>query len=735
MSDILAQADLTVLGMTCSRCAATVERVLTKKLAGISAARVSLASERVQIDYDPQKASLADMAALLDKSGYTLLLPRAGDDQAAQWQAEGQARQEEYLRQKKTFYLGLSLALPLLVLSMARDMGAGFLQSLWIPWLLWLLATPVQFITGFDYYRNGWRSIINLQPGMDLLIAMGSSVAYFHSLWVLLSAGEGHVYFETSALIITFIKAGKLLESKARGRASSAISRLMSLSPPLALVYDSQGQECEIPSSQVEVGRIFIVKPGASVPTDGEIVEGHSSLNEAMLSGESMPVPKQPGDMVYGATLNSDGLLKVRACRVGEDTALARIIAQVRQAQNSKAPVERLADRVAGYFVPAIIIIAGITFLLWWLALGQLQEGWLRLVAVLVAACPCALGLATPAAVTVGMGLGAGQGIFFRSSQVLEQTSQIDQVIIDKTGTLTQGRPRLTDYPPELLLLAASLEAGSEHPLALALTRAAREQQLKLLPVEDFTAVPGRGVTGLCQGQRVSIGSPDWLGPLPPFLESQALALYQQGKSVAIIAVEGQAAGLLGLADEPRPEAKDTVAALERMGLPAAMLTGDNERAAAFIARQVGLEQIYAGALPQDKERIVASLPRAAFVGDGINDAPALARAFVGIALGSGADAAKAAGGITLTSPDLRGVVKAIALGRAIMRTIKQNLFWAFFYNLALVPVAAGVLYGFHDLPEPLRHLHPAGAALAMALSSLTVLGNSLRLKGFFGSS
>jgi Cu+-exporting ATPase len=709
-----------------------VERVLNRKIPGVGSARVSLASERVQIEYDPELTSLEDMSLVVAKAGYTLVLPLPDSDMATQWQAEQQAREEDYQRQKNFFYLGLTCSIPLFILSMAHDLGISLLQFPGFPWLLAALASPVQFITGMAYYKNGWRSLLNRQPNMDLLVALGSSVAYFYSLWVLCASGGGHVYFETSALIITFIKAGKLLESRARGQSSSAISRLLSLSPATATVPDENGGEREIPLHKIKPGQIFIVKPGATVALDGKIIEGRSSLNESMLTGESIPLPKGPGDTVYGATLNYEGLLRVRALRVGKDTALARIIARVRQAQDSKAPVERLADRVSGYFVPSVMILALFTLLAWWLGMDNPQEGWLRMAAVLVAACPCALGLATPAAVMVGMGQGANQGIFFRNSQVLEQTGQIRQVILDKTGTLTFGNPSLTDYPPHLLALAASLEAGSEHPLALALGQKARECNLKLSPVRDFKAVPGRGIEGIYQGAKIRIGSPDWFGPLSLSLESQAQTLYCQGKSIAVIEKDGQLIGLLGLADEVRPEAEGAIAALRRMGLDVAMLTGDNERAASFIARQVGIEKIYAGALPEDKERIIASLPKGAFVGDGINDAPALARAFVGIALGSGADAAKEAGGITLTSSNLEGVVKAIHLGRAIMKTIKQNLFWAFFYNLALIPLAAGVLYGFHDLPEPLRHLHPAGAALAMVLSSLTVLGNSLRLKLVF---
>ena len=730
----MAQADLTVLGMTCARCSAAVERVLNKRVPGVINASVSLASERAALEYDPERVSLEQIAQAVDKAGYTLVLPLPDSDMAGQMRAEQEARAQEYARQKALFLLGLCCSLPLAALSMARDFGAdiAWLYLPWVPWLFWALATPVQVITGWAYYKSGWRGILNLQPNMDLLVALGSSVAYFYSAIVVLAGLNGHVYFETSALIITFIKLGKLLESKAKGQASAAISQLIALSPPLAVIVDESGREKEIPVSQVRAGQLFVVRPGAKVPVDGQIIEGRSSLDESMLSGESMPLEKGPGDTVYGATLNFDGLLKMKATQVGAHTALARIIEMVRKAQDSKAPVERLADRVSGVFVPVIIVIALITFLVWWLLAGNAHEGLLRLVAVLVVACPCALGLATPAAVMVGMGQGARQGILFHNSAVLEKTAHIDQVVMDKTGTITQGQPLLTDYPPAMLAMAASVEAGSEHPLARALMRTAEEQGVVLKAVDNFRAVPGRGVEGGYEGKLVQIGGPGWLGDLPPAIKAQADCLSGQGKSIAIIWVDGEAQGLLGLSDLPKENAAAVVRELKNMGLSVAMLTGDNQRAADYIACQVGVDKVYAQALPQDKEEIVGCLPQAAFVGDGINDAPALARAYVGIALGSGADAAKEAGEITLTSGRLEGVPKAILLGRAIMKTIRQNLFWAFFYNLALIPLAAGIFYNFEQLPDLMRHLHPAAAAAAMAFSSLTVVGNSLRLKRVF---
>ncbi len=728
-----ARADLTVLGMTCARCAAAVERALTRKLPGVEQAQVSLASERASIIYNPAQVSLEDMAQAVAKAGYTLVLPVAGEDLASQWRHEEELKAREYARQKRVFFLGFFCTLPLLLLSMGRDLGwlPAFVHSAYLNWLFWLLATPVQFITGLAYYKGAWRGLLNRQPNMDLLVALGSSVAYGYSAIMVLTGAAGHVYFETAALIITFIKLGKLLEMRARGRASAALSKLMALAPPIAVMVDANGAEREVPVSALLVGQTFVLRPGSLVPVDGRIVEGRSSLNEALLTGESMPKGKGVGDMVYAATMNIDGRLLVEATQVGRHTALSRIIEMVRQAQMSKAPVERLADSVSAVFVPIILGVALITFMVWWLFAGSPQEGLLRLVAVLVVACPCALGLATPAAIMVGMGRAANEGILFRNSQVLEKMADIAAVALDKTGTITLGQPKLTYYNPALLALAASLEAGSEHPLAQALKEEARLKGVEPLPIDDFRATPGYGVEGLYQGVPLYLGAPDWpgRGELAPALRELALSLGAQGQTVTVLWRGNEALGVFALSDQPKEDAAAAIARLKQMGLKTIMISGDNEAAARFIANLVGIEEVHAHTLPADKAKLVERLNRAAFVGDGINDAPALARAYVGIALGSGADAAKEAGEVTISGGGLSLVPKAISLGRAIMRVIKQNLFWAFFYNLALVPLAAGVFYGFSALPEAIRALHPALAAAAMACSSLTVLFNSLRLK------
>ncbi|KMY66411.1 hypothetical protein AAU61_17775 [Desulfocarbo indianensis] len=738
--------ELPVLGMTCTRCSAAVERTLNKKVPGVDQAQVNFATETASIDFDPSRTSLEAMAQAVKNAGYELVLPAEGEEEAGP-DAETLARQAEYQANLKAFVVGVVFTLPLFLLSMARDFGlvGAWAHAGWVNWLFLALATPVQFYTGGGFYSGGWKSLKNGAANMDVLVALGSSTAYFYSLALLVLPGLGsHVYFETSAMIITLIKLGKLLESSAKGQASAAIKKLMDLAPKVAHLVEADGSERDVPANQVRPGQVVAVRPGERVPVDGEVVGGSSAVDESMLTGESIPVDKTPGDRVFGATLNQQGRLKIKAAGVGAETALAQIIRLVRQAQGSKAPIQRLADQVAAVFVPAIIAIGLITFGLWWALGGEFVPAMIRMVAVLVIACPCALGLATPTAVMVGTGKGAGMGILFKNSESLETAQRLDTIMFDKTGTITQGKPRLTDWEPlagsaeqgqEALSLAASAESASEHPIAKALLAGARERGAEIAEPEQFQAKSGFGVEAVVRGRQVSVGKPAWFaeqGRLSSELADRVEQLSGQGKTVMLVGVDGQPAGILAVADQEKEDAGQAIAELKDLGIRPVMLTGDNQKAAQAIAARVGITQVEAEVLPDRKEEVVRQAMEqgrlVGMVGDGINDAPALARAHVGIAIGTGADVAMEASDVTLVGGELAGVARAIKLSRATMRTIKQNLFWAFFYNLILVPVAAGALHGVPWVPGFIRDLHPAMAAGAMAFSSVTVVLNSLRL-------
>jgi Cu+-exporting ATPase len=736
-------AELPITGMTCANCAGTIERTLNEKVPGVVKASVNFASERAQIEYIPSLTNIDEMIEAIEKVGYGAIRPdevEEGED------AELAARKAEIANQTRKLLVGILFTVPLFFLSMGRDFGffGAWSQAVWVSWLFLALATPVQFYTGWDYYTGGWKSLKNKSANMDVLVAMGSSVAYFYSLAVLLypSFGE-HVYFETSAVIITLIKVGKMLEARTKGRTGSAIRKLMGLKPKTATILQN-GKEKEIPLSQVKVEDVVIVRPGESIPVDGIVLEGESSVDESMLTGEPIPVDKGPESKVAGGTINGEGLLKFEATAVGKDMALSRIIRMVQEAQGTKPSIQALADRVAAVFVPGVIGIAFLTFILWWTVGGEFVPSMIRMVAVLIIACPCALGLATPTAIMAGTGIGAENGMLFKNSEALEMATNLDTIVLDKTGTITEGKPSVIDVivlnthvksEEELLGLAASVERGSEHPLGRAIVREAENRAINLSEPDVFKASKGFGVQAEINGKQVMVGKPEWFagkGLNSTHLSDRILALQNEGKTVMMVALDHEPAGVIAVADTLKLESKEAIAELHKQKLQVVMLTGDNTQTAQAIASQVNIDEIFAEVVPEEKTSKIKELQnrgtKVGMVGDGINDAPALAQADVGMAIGTGTDVAIETGDIILVSGSLKGVSRAIRLSRTTMRTIKQNLFWAFFYNVVLIPLAAGAFSSFEFLPLFLRHLHPMLAALAMAMSSITVVSNSLRL-------
>jgi Cu+-exporting ATPase len=738
-----AKVEMPVTGMTCANCAANIERALNKRVSGVLNASVNFASERVWVEYIPGIIDVEDIVAAIEKAGYGAIPPEEGLDAE---DAEQKARAAEIKNQTRKFAVGVLFALPLFIFSMGRDFGLIGLWShaAWVNWFFWALATPVQFYTGWDYYEGGLKSLKSKSANMDVLVAMGSSVAYFYSLAVLLLPSLGdHVYFETSAVIITLIKLGKMLEARTKGRTGGAIRKLIGLRPKTATILEGNIEK-EIPLTRVRVGDTVIVHPGERIPVDGIVLDGRSAVDESMLSGEPLPVDKQTGDTVVGGAINGQGLLRFSATRVGKETALAQIIKLVQEAQGSKAPIQALADKVAAVFVPGIIAIAFAVFILWWALTGNFVPAMIRLVAVLVIACPCALGLATPTAIMAGTGKGAEKGILFKSSQALETATKLDTIVLDKTGTITLGKPMVVDVIPvkpqcetqeALLRLAASVEKGSEHPLGKAIVSEAKTRKLDLLEIQDFEAAGGSGVQAAVGGKRVMVGKPKWFQESGTDLrtaEEQIDTLQSQGKTVMVVVKGNALCGLISVSDTLKPESKDAIQQLHDQHLKVAMLTGDNQQTARSIASQVNIDDVLAEVRPEEKSSKVKELQqngaRVGMVGDGINDAPALAQADVGLAIGTGTDVAIETAGVILASGSLSGVPRTIQLSRATMRTIKQNLFWAFGYNVILIPIAAGILYPFESLPIMLRQLHPILAALAMAFSSISVVSNSLRL-------
>jgi Cu+-exporting ATPase len=735
--------ELPVIGMTCANCALAVERALKNKVNGVLSASVNLASETAFVEFDPEVADTEAMSEAVESAGYKLVIR---DDAAGS--TEQEEREREIRRQKINLITGIIFSLPLFVLSMSRDAGlfGGDINRTLFNLFLMLLATPVQFYVGRDYYTGAYKSLRNLSANMDVLVALGSSAAYFFSAAVLVFPSLGmHVYFETSALIITLIKVGKYLEAKAKGKTSSALRKLMDLAPKIAHKILEDGSYLDVDINTVTEGDILLVKPGEQIPVDAEIVHGESSVDERLLTGESVPVDKMPGDRVFGATLNIQGAIKIRATGVGSKTAFAQIVRLVKEAQGSKPPIQRLADRVSAVFVPVIASIAALTFILWWTSTGDLPQSIVRMVAVLVIACPCALGLATPTAVIVGIGKGASSGILFKNSEALEKADKIRTILFDKTGTLTSGEMIVADWvisasatADEKIIysLTASAETLSGHPLSVPIKEYALGKGAVISEPGSFSSSIGSGVSAVIKGRSIRAGRPEWVFEDSSQLNKDDEILLNkfesEGKTVIAVAIDGKPASIIAIRDGIKNDAAESVRQLKEMGIIPVMITGDNEKTASAIAAEAGIEKVRANVLPDEKEAEVRSAQAeggvVAMVGDGINDSPALARADVGIAIGTGADIAKEASDITLISGGIGGVVRAIKLSKATMRIIKQNLFWAFFYNVTLIPVAAGVFHKSSILPHFIGNLHPALAAAAMAFSSITVVFNSLRL-------
>jgi Cu+-exporting ATPase len=712
--------EIAVGGMSCAACAARIEKQLNK-LPGVEAA-VNLAAERAHIRYAPEFADVEKILATVVKTGFTATVSTADTH------AEEKARKlVAYEAEVKRFWIAVALTLPLVgqmlfMFGTGADVHADVLSR----WLQFALATPVQFWIGWRFYVGGFNAIRGGSGNMDVLVAFGTTMAWVYSAVVTVFGLHQHVYFEASATVITLVLLGKILEARAKAKTSAAIEALVKLQPQTAHI-ERDGQLVEVPVATLIPGDVFIVRAGEAMPVDGEIVEGTSSANESMLTGESLPVEKAISDKVFAATINGDGLLRCKATGVGSHTLLAGIIRLVEEAQGSKAPVQRLVDRIAAIFVPVVTAIALVTFIAWWWFGGEFTPALINAVAVLVIACPCALGLATPTAIMVGTGQGARAGVLIKNAQALELAEKIDVLVVDKTGTLTEGRAATTDFQPaagvtesELLQVAASLEQGSTHPLAAAIVGRAKANGLALVLPQDVVSVAGRGMSGTVEGRSVIAGSPEWLAEQGVALPDAA-ALQATGHSVVAVSVNGQAFGLIGVADPLRQSSRDAVARLRRMGVEVVMLTGDNAITAAAIAREAGVDRFEAGVLPEGKAAVVARLKtggkRVGMAGDGINDAPALAAADVSFAMGAGSDVAMKAADVTLMRNDLNGVADAIDLSRATLAKIRQNLFWAFIYNVLGIPAAA---FGL---------LNPVIAGAAMAMSSVSVVSNSLLLK------
>lgn len=748
-----------VTGMTCSACSSHVEKSV-RKLQGVAAVSVNLLQNRMQVEYDDKALSEEAIMEAVEKAGYGACpLEPANQGKAKQERRPQNAMGQELASMRRRLWVSIAFLIPLMYISMGHMMGLplpgffhGAANAITLAFTQLLLTLPILYVNR-KYYQVGFKTLLRGAPNMDSLIAIGSSAAVVYGLVAIYAIGWGlghgdmwlveqysmDLYFESAGTIVTLITVGKYLEARSKGRTSDAISKLMNLAPKTAVVL-REGEEVSIPLDQVQVGDTVVVRPGQSVPVDGIVLEGSSAVDESALTGESIPVEKGPGDKVIGATVNRSGYFTFRASKVGDDTTLAQIIRLVEEANSSKAPIAKLADRVSGIFVPTVIAIAIVAATVW-LLLGYPVDFALSIgIAVLVISCPCALGLATPTAIMVGTGKGAENGILIKSAESLEIAHQVDTVVLDKTGTVTMGRPVVTGLmpaggvdPAELMTLAASVEARSEHPLAVAIVERAKQEGLTLRDAADFAATAGQGVSAVVDGQRILAGNLKMMREASVPLEglgSAAAEWANQGKTPLYFSREGRMLGLIALEDEVKPTSRAAIDAMKAMGMKVVMLTGDNKATAAAIQRRMGISRVVAEVMPQDKEEEVRRLQvegrKVAMIGDGINDAPALARADVGIAIGAGTDVAIESADIVLMKSDLMDAVTAVQLSRATIRNIRQNLFWAFFYNSVGIPLAAGVFYGLLGWK-----LNPMFGAAAMSLSSVCVVGNALRLKLF----
>ncbi|TCK06844.1 UNVERIFIED_ORG: Cu+-exporting ATPase [Anoxybacillus amylolyticus] len=719
---------LDIEGMTCAACATRIEKGLNR-MEGVTSAAVNLATNSAVVEYKEGVASVEDILEKIKKLGYKGQIRNEEQDDAV--------RKEERLKQKqRQLAISIILSLPLLYTMLAHmpfDIGLPMPQLLMNPWFQLLLATPVQFYIGGPFYVGAYRALRNKSANMDVLVALGTSAAYVYSLYeAFRTLGNPdympRLYFETSAVLITLVLVGKYFEALAKGRTTEAISKLVSLQAKEATVIRN-GEEMKVPLEEVVIGDTIVVKPGEKIPVDGMVIAGASSVDESMITGESIPVDKKEGDYVIGATMNTNGVLTIRAEKVGKDTALANIIKIVEEAQGSKAPIQRMADTISGIFVPIVVGIAVVSFLIWYffVAPGDLAKALEVAIAVLVIACPCALGLATPTSIMVGTGKGAEQGILFKGGEYLEGTHKINAVLLDKTGTVTKGKPEVTDvlaFREDMLDYAVSAESASEHPLAHAIVEYGKKQAISMKSLEHFSAITGHGIEAVIDGKSILIGTRKLMKERSVAIsvhEDKMVELEKQGKTVMLVAIDGQLAGIIAVADTVKESSKEAIQTLKQMGIDVYMATGDNQRTAEAIANEVGIEHVYAEVLPENKANIVEELQkqgkRVAMVGDGINDAPALAKADIGMAIGTGADVAIETADVTLVGGDLRHIPKAIELSRQTMKNIRQNLFWALFYNTIGIPVAA---FGL---------LEPWIAGAAMAFSSVSVVANALRLK------
>ncbi len=737
--------ELSIDGMTCASCVARVEKAL-KKVSGVEQANVNLATERAWIQPNATVSS-QDLIRAIQKAGYDAkLLQHDSNEQHDKKNLEQQ-------QLKRDLVISLILALPVFILEMGSHMIPAF--HMWVmhnigqqqSWLIqFALTTLVLLLPGRRFYQKGIPALLRFAPDMNSLVAVGTLAAYSFSLVAtfmpqLFPEGTVHVYYEAAAVIVSLILLGRYFEAKAKGRTSQAIQHLIGMQAKTARIH-RDGQIIEVPVAEVSSNTIVEIRPGERIPVDGEVIEGHSYIDESMITGEPVPVAKQIGNQVVGGTINQNGTLNIRATAIGEASVLAQIIRMVEQAQGSKLPIQALVDKVTMWFVPAVMLLAALTFIVWFIFGPEptLTFGLVNAVAVLIIACPCAMGLATPTSIMVGTGRGAEMGVLFRKGEALQLLQDVKVVAVDKTGTLTEGKPTLTDFhvqsgfdADQVFVLLASVEAKSEHPIALAIVQAATEKQVSLLPVTEFDSITGSGIEALVNGQRIQIGADRYMQQIGldvSAFNAEAARLGQEGKTPIYMAIDQQLAAIVAVADPIKDTTFAAIAALHQLGLKVAMITGDNRHTAQAIAARLQIDHVVAEVLPEGKVDVVRELQqqfgRVAFVGDGINDAPALAQADVGIAIGTGTDVAIEAAEVVLMSGNLQGVPNAIALSKATIRNIRQNLFWAFIYNIALIPIAAGVLYPFAGIL-----LSPIFAAGAMALSSVFVLGNALRLKYF----